>query len=83
MSAFVLWFGFWGTPVVDRHMKTFTRHARGFIDHTCNQYVDFRPMVSVWEGHRQSRAWLKRLGFQETGNAVWHGDNRFVLVERR
>jgi hypothetical protein len=82
-TNFLNYFMFLGTDEVTANIKLFTQFARRYIDLVSADYPWLRSVVSVWEHHAQSRAWLRLLGFEDTGAVIFHADNRFVLVERR
>lgn len=82
LTSHLCHFEFLGTSAVDRRLMRLTRSARLYIDHVSAAQPFHRPVVFVWEGHHQSRDWLKYLGFLDTGNSVWRGENRFVVTER-
>lgn len=82
-TPWLCYFMFLGTPDIDTKMKLFTRYARTYIGNVCDSYPDYRAVVAVWEGHTDSRDWLRILGFNETGAVLWRANNRFLLVERR
>jgi hypothetical protein len=76
-----VWLFFFGTDTATTHMKTITKVARGYIDYVSTKYSHKRILVSVWDQHRISRMWLKRLGFYETTFRYGFGDSRFLIVE--
>ena len=83
LVGYLLYFHFLGTDEVTENIKLFTRFARQYINEISDQHFEYRPVVAVWEDHHQSRAWLRLLGFEDTGAVLWQSENRFHLVERR
>ena len=77
-------FNFYGTDEVAQNWFQITRSAKAYIDYIRKKYWYLTPVIEVWEGHHQSRRWLKRLGFEETQSyrTTPHGRTIFLKFNK-
>lgn len=62
-TGFVIHFFFLATPRMRVFWKTATKFATTYFENRLDMYTPTTGAVVVWEHHRESLAWLKRLGF--------------------
>ena len=74
--------GGFGTAAVAKHWPSIHRLTRSFLDFAEAQEPELTISCEVWRGHAESRRWLRRLGFVETGLEVRRRGEPFLLLER-
>lgn len=72
-----------GTDRLDASWKVVHRMATAFLSQLVSKYWGLSICVQVWEGHRQSRTWLRRLGFRDTPHVVEVEGERLRVMEYR
>ena len=80
LTATTIRFNFFGTDKVDENWKQITRSAQSYISYYMRKFPLHRGLIEVWEGHVNSRRWLKLLNFRETQayRKTKHGRTIFV-----
>lgn len=74
-------FNFFGTSKVDQNWKQITKSADSYISYYMKKYPLHRGIIEVWEGHTNSRRWLKMLNFVETKSYRKTKHGRTIFVE--
>jgi hypothetical protein len=65
-----LQFVFFATPAVNDFWKTATKYARIYFQNRLDLHFPATGFVEVWEHHRESLVWLKRLGFRRDNKVI-------------
>jgi hypothetical protein len=66
LTATTIRFNFFGTHKVDTNWKQITKSADSYITYYMRKFPLRRGVIEVWEGHVNSRRWLRLLNFIET-----------------
>ena len=81
LTALTIRFNFFGTKCVDKNWKQITRSADSYIQYYMRKFPLRRGIIEVWEGHKNSRRWLKLLNFKETSAYRSSKYGRTIFVE--
>jgi len=77
-----IWFASYATPDVYKYIKSFTKYTTHFMDIVAIMEYPKRSLIQVLEHNKNTKRWLKSLGYHPTGSSYKYNDIRIEVWER-